>query len=496
MSQSRSNVALPMAFLALTACSGSDAPAAPPAPPPPTNIAPAVSAGPDQTVSEMNLVTLAGTVTDPDDVPAVRWTQLSGPAITLSDTTSLTPEFTAPMVPAPMSLEFQLSADDGSNPAVSDTVTVTITDSGVTVSSISPAGSSYIDPEIHPLRPELVFQENGDVWVGAIDPTTGRFVSDTGMDTFVDDTVSLTVSRNGPEYGLDTNGIAIFYNSEASDGSAQFSRATELGPGSYVTEQLTPNGNDRINQLPSQDDTSLTTFLTYGREATVPGVPVATGFISYLDEASPADDRDATELRPGFAGFRWLKGATFFTTTIAEDGPDQGQILLVNAATGEERVITDDAGIKFDPFPWFAPEFGGAIAVHATVNETDLAIYVDRGGPLFERIATLTPPAETDLKYVQSAEPFVSEGGISYITLTLKDDPGSVFTDVSDSEIWIYGIDDGPNRFTLDCGDGQPDKVRHEAESVSGTDQILVYYNEILPSGLFDLILCETGLAP
>ncbi|MEM6411677.1 MAG: hypothetical protein AAF683_09090 [Pseudomonadota bacterium] len=493
MRQTRANLALGAALIAFSACSdgGSDSP-----PPAPANIAPTVFAGPDQTVGELTTVRLAGTVTDPDNTPAISWSQLSGPTVTLSSTTTLSAEFVAPMVPGTTSIEFRLTADDRTNAPVSDSVSVTITDSGVTVSSISPTGSSFIDPEIHPLKPELVFQESGEVWVGAIDVSTGRFVSSTGMDTFIGNTVSLTTSRNGPEYGLDANGIAIFYNSEASDGSAQFSRAIELGPGSYIAEQLTPNGGDRINQLPSQDDTSLTTFLTYGRDASISGVPIANGFISYLDEAIPGDDRDVTQLRPGFAGFRWLKGATLFTTTIAEDGPDQGQILLVNAATGEERVITDDPGIKFDPFPWFAPEFDGAIAVHATVNETDLAIYVDRGGPLFERVALLAPPAETSLKYVQSAEPFVSEEGISYITLTLKDDPGSVFTDVTESEIWIYGINNGPDRFTLDCGDGMPDKVRHEAESLSGTDQILVYYNEILPSGLFDLILCETGLPP
>lgn len=477
----------------LAACSGGGSSSSSPAS---INSAPTVSVGSDQTVAELATVSLSGTVFDPDDSPVLLWSQIEGPLVQLSNEMAPSATFMAPRVPQTTELVFRLTADDGSNPPASDSVTVTITDGGITVSSINPAGQSYIDPELHPLRAEMVFQTNTEVWIGALDLATGRFVSSSGKDSFVDNTISLSNSKNGPEYGLDSSGVSVFYNSEGTDGSFQFSRATELGIGSYATEQLTPNGSNRVNQLPSQDQTSPTTYLAYGRETIVSGSPTANGYIAYLDESQPGDDQDVTELRPGFAGFRWLKGSTFFTTTIAEDGPDQGQIKLINAATGVERVITNDAGIKFDPFPWFAPEFGGAIAVHANVNQTDIAVYVDRGGTYFERVALLTPPNDTDLSFVQSPEPFVTESGTSYITLTLKDDPGSVFSNVSDSEIWIYGISDGPDRFTLNCGDGLPNRVRHEAESLSGEDQLFVYYNEILTSGLFDLILCETGLAP
>ncbi|MEM1197185.1 MAG: hypothetical protein AAGH57_13865 [Pseudomonadota bacterium] len=460
------------------------------------NTAPTVSAGSDVSVDERQEVILSGTVVDPDNTPTIAWAQISGPNVQLSASGPTSVSFTAPFVGQDAVLTFQLTADDGVNAPVSDSVEVEIRDGGVAVSRLNPAGESYIDPELHPLRNEIVFQRNQQVWVGAFDPDTGRFVSASGMDHLVDDTIDLNVSRNGPEYGLDSSGIAIFYNSRGADGSAQFSRALELGPGNHTVQQLTPDGDDRINQLPSQDANSASTYLAYGRIAANANVPQATGFISYLDEAAPGNDIDVTALRTGFAGFRWLRNAPIFATTVAEPGPDEGQIKLVNAETGEERVVTNDAGVKFDPFPWFAPEFGGAIAIQARVNGTDIAVYVDRGEPIFERVALLTPPEETQLRFVQSAEPFVSREGISYISLTLKDDPGSVFTDVSDSEIWLYGLSDGPDRFTLSCGDGAPDTVRHEAEMVSGTTQILVYYNQILPSGAFDLVLCETGLEP
>ncbi|MEO1323303.1 MAG: hypothetical protein AAFV59_09890 [Pseudomonadota bacterium] len=485
----------PALFASLAACNGENSQPTP-ITMPRIDVPPVVSAGVDISADEFAIVQLAGSASDVDGEFSIEWRQITGPVVELESTDQLSTSFQTPFVRRDTTFTFRLTADDGVNDPVSDDINIRVEDAGVSVSRINPIGESYIDPELHPIRDEIVFQRNQQVWVGAFDPSTGRFVSDTGMDHLIADTIDLTRSRNGPEYGWDSSGVAVYFNSDGSDGSAQFSRAIELGVGSYSVGQLTPNGNDRVNQLPSQDPGSISTFLAYGRAATVPGVPGANGFISYLNERSPGNDIDVTPLRPGFAGFRWLRGSPIFATTVADPGPEEGQIKLVNAETGEQRVVTDDPGVKFDPFPWFAPEFENAIAVQARVNETDIAIYVDRGGAFFERVSLLTPPEETDLQFVQSAEPFVSQENISYISLTLKDNPGSVFTDVDDSEIWLYGISDGSDRFTLNCGDGAPNTVRHEAETRSGTSQILIYYNEILPSGAFDLVLCETGLEP
>ncbi|MEO0462835.1 MAG: hypothetical protein AAF127_06870 [Pseudomonadota bacterium] len=476
----------------LSGCGGEDS--APP-PPDPINAPPSVSAGADRTAPENTQVTLQGSVTDPDSTPALNWAQVSGPSVALSDSNAAQASFTAPFVDGSTGFTFRLTADDGVNPPVSDEVTVTISDAGVRVSSVMPAGESFIDHEIHPTRPEMVFQSFGQVFVAAYDPQTGRLVSTSGKDRLVDDTLSLTQTLNGPEYGRDRNGVAIFYNKQGGDGSTQVWRATELADGSYRTEQISPDGTDRINQLASQNQASAETFLMYLRRST-PLPQGALPTISYFAEDQPSGEAVATLAIDGdVAGFRWVRGAALLTTTIGE-GADQGQIRLVDPSTGVQRTITEDAGVKFDPFGWYAPEFGGDLAVLAIVNGTDIAIYRDTGGTFFERVAVLPPPAATNLRFLQSPEPFVSRAGRSLISLTVKDVDGPVATAVNDSQIWLYGIEDGADRFVLRCDDGGAGHVRHEAEVVSGNDQVFVYYNEILPDGRFDLVLCETGLAP
>ena len=221
--------------------------------------------------------------------------------------------------------------------------------------------------------------------------------------------------------------------------------------------------------------------------------------IALADEATPTVEQDITRVLPGFAGFRWQRGSSIFTATESE-GPFAGQVLLGDAVTGEVRVVTDDPGVKFDPYSWRAPEYGGATAFAAIVDESDLAIYVDLGGPFFERVSLLELPKGTRMRYLQSPEPFLA-GGRSFITLSIADDPGSFFEDVGESEIWVYGIGDGPNRFARRFDDGLPGRVRHEAEAFAGTDEIFLYYNRrqhASPLGVagFDLIRVRTGMQP
>ncbi|MBL0692030.1 myxosortase-dependent M36 family metallopeptidase [Comamonas sp. JC664] len=95
----------------------------------PGNTAPVVSAGAPATVTAGSTVTLNGTATDADgDALTATWTQIGGPAVTLSDASSLTPTFTAPATTE--ALSFLLLVSDGTA-TVQAVTTVTVTDENV-----------------------------------------------------------------------------------------------------------------------------------------------------------------------------------------------------------------------------------------------------------------------------------------------------------------------------------------------------------------------------
>jgi hypothetical protein len=91
------------------------------------NTPPTAEAGPDQTVSKGETVTLdASGSSDPDgDTLNYAWTQTGGPDISLSDANTATPTFTAPSVEDQTVLTFEVSVTDG-NATDTDNVSITV----------------------------------------------------------------------------------------------------------------------------------------------------------------------------------------------------------------------------------------------------------------------------------------------------------------------------------------------------------------------------------
>jgi chitinase len=93
------------------------------------NSPPVANAGPDQgPINTGQTVQLNGAgSTDPDGNPLTyRWTQISGPAATLLNPTSITPSFVAPNVSGTQNLVFQLIVNDGTVDSVADTVVIAV----------------------------------------------------------------------------------------------------------------------------------------------------------------------------------------------------------------------------------------------------------------------------------------------------------------------------------------------------------------------------------
>ena len=91
------------------------------------NDGPTLNAGADFSAEEGTQVTLAASATDPEGQPLTHtWVQTGGPAVTLSDASSLSPTFDAPNVLNDTEITFQVTSTDGEHTVV-DTITVTIT---------------------------------------------------------------------------------------------------------------------------------------------------------------------------------------------------------------------------------------------------------------------------------------------------------------------------------------------------------------------------------
>ncbi|MFO1009995.1 MAG: Ig-like domain-containing protein [Planctomycetota bacterium] len=88
--------------------------------------APTADAGTTQVVNELDTVTLSASGSDVEgQALTYTWTQVSGPAVVLSDAHSTTPTFTAPEGVSNTDVVFELAVSDGTNTSV-DTVTITV----------------------------------------------------------------------------------------------------------------------------------------------------------------------------------------------------------------------------------------------------------------------------------------------------------------------------------------------------------------------------------
>nr|WP_298727432.1 glycosyl hydrolase family 18 protein [uncultured Steroidobacter sp.] len=92
-----------------------------------TNQAPTANAGPDRSVSPGAAVSLQGSGTDSDgSIASYRWTQTSGPTVTLNGATSATATFNAPQVSTSTSLTFRLTVTDNLGATGTDDVAVVV----------------------------------------------------------------------------------------------------------------------------------------------------------------------------------------------------------------------------------------------------------------------------------------------------------------------------------------------------------------------------------
>jgi hypothetical protein len=110
--------------LTLSACGSDDGSTTPVTPP--SNSAPIVDAGADQSVAEDVMVQLSPTVSDTNnDALTFSWSRISGPYMQFSDSMAVAPSFIAPDVASSQDIVLELSVSDGTE-TVTDRITVSV----------------------------------------------------------------------------------------------------------------------------------------------------------------------------------------------------------------------------------------------------------------------------------------------------------------------------------------------------------------------------------
>jgi len=131
--------------------------------PAPTNSPPTANAGPDQTAAPGTPVNLVGSGTDLNgDALTYSWSQVGGPAVSLSGASTPTASFTTPSVAADTTLVFRLTVNDGRGGMASDdantTVTVSTSLPSFTVVGYLGIGTDTPQRAVHLKGPNAVFQ--------------------------------------------------------------------------------------------------------------------------------------------------------------------------------------------------------------------------------------------------------------------------------------------------------------------------------------------------
>lgn len=217
-------------------------------------------------------------------------------------------------------------------------------------------GCAFSDPEFNDGQHRVTYWDysqpgNIKVFVGKLDPETGLFQEPPGRDYLVADHVSPFFkngqwwAHNGPEWGCDRNGWAVFFTKEDANGTRQLWRATQTGAG-YDARPLTTLRGGACGGLYTQNAKAADTGLMF--------YAPHQDTVVWAWTSAPNDIHDL----PGFRGLtsisHWVSGTRWVTYVRAASGSASPQLVYLDTETGIVHQVSDEPGDKFDAWGFYA----------------------------------------------------------------------------------------------------------------------------------------------
>ncbi len=358
---------------------------------------------------------------------------------------------------------------------------------------------SYVSAEFLPGGTSVAFlDEANQLWRGEIDPLSGNFVSGIGRDLSVDTGLApLASAVTAPQWGLSTNGPALFYTKFAPANHFQIWRARFPGNLPSVIQLPAATTDHQFAVRPSVTPASASVKLAFSA-----GTP-ANSVNEWLDENTSS----GANLFPNHTGApgtgNWLPNSADFAYAGFSPFSAFNQIIRYRTATQAAQLVTNEDSDKADVCGFLAPEFNNELCYAAVVDRTAIAIYRDlrnNTNGLYTRVATLTLPTRTTQRFLHSMQPLAGLrgfNGVSYFTCAAfeNDNPQNP----GDSGIWLFGVGPDTNavivrRLDLDFETGLRFAGRREPRTLLGEREVFCYYLSDDGAGLTQLRLAKTGL--
>ncbi|MBU0609508.1 MAG: EF-hand domain-containing protein, partial [Armatimonadetes bacterium] len=373
-------------------------------------------------------------------------------------------------------------------------------------------GSGVSDPEYNDEQHLVTYWDystpgNVKVYVGALDPRTGLFRKPPGRDHLIAEHVSPFFTdrkwwaHNGPEWGRDQHGWAVYFAKDDAAGVRQVWQATP-SPTGYEARQLTTLPGGGCGPVCSQDradtDTRLLLFAP-DREAVCWAASSAPNVLHEL---------------PGFKDYvsiaHWVPDRKWVAYIRRVGTPATPQLVYLDTETGVVHQVSDEPGDKYDPWGFQAPQFGGETLMMCVVDRRHIAVYRDttRDGNPWTRIATLTLPGGSPHQYLYSVEPIAPATGANgdvWFSLNASAEAtgrnvGDTGRSAADGSIWVMNLGhEGAPQVARRVDEGALSgikTVRYESEAMLGESEVFVYYERKSPeTGRGEVRRCRTGIA-